>query len=493
MLRLPKTPSTPLGQPVLTGDYAVKINGKDCDVRSCRVSAMNFNRIWPGHQRPLDQTEIASYLYFESDGPAELQVTPLLSFKKAVLRPLSSGIALQNVNTKLTFTLPKPGFYVLELDDFHKALHIFFNAPEDFPEKDSATYYFGPGLHTPHAIHLKDNESVYIDRDAIVYGSIKAENAHNVRIFGHGVLSGAHEERVYNGDYDAYTNANIRMYDSSDIKIEGLILQDSPIWCTSFFGCSNIAINNVKIIGQWRYNTDGIDFCNCQNCHVTHSFLRAFDDVAVIKGIPKYSAQPCDDISFQDCVMWCDWGRTCEIGIETWAPEIKNIRFIDCDLIHTSDTALDIQNGGFARVHDIVFDNIRVEYQPYNTTEGYQATDHTTFHPRYGSLGFIRIVNHKFQLVHQSYGQVDNVLFKDIHVSLEDGTPRPLINMRSFSGEETLGHCWAYGFPVDESRRQEFGQIVLQNVTINDEDLESLDDLQGSRNEAAVKNVQIIK
>lgn len=493
MLRFQKTPEVPLGQPVLNGDYSVKVNGESCDVRSCRVSAMNFNRTWPGHQRPLDQTEIASYFSFESDGPVEIQVTPNLSFKTAVLRPLNAGIVLENVNGKLNFTLPKPGFYVLELDDSHKALHIFFNAPEEFPEKDSATYYFGPGLHTPHLIVLKDNESVYIDRDAIVYGAIRGENVHNVRIFGHGVLNGASEERVYNGDYDAYTNVNIRFYESSGVRIDGVVLQDSPLWCTSFFGCSDIEIDNVKIIGQWRYNTDGIDFCNCQRCHVTHSFLRAFDDVAVVKGIPKYASLPCDDISFKDCVMWCDWGRTCEVGIETWASEVKNISFVDCDLIHTSDTALDIQNGGTARVHHVLFENIRVEYQPYNCSEDYQSTDHRPFHPRHGSLGFIRIVNRKFALVHMPYGDVDNVLYKDIHVFLEDGAPRPFINMRSFAGEETLGYWWAGPRKTDESKRPVFKQIVLQNVTINDETLETVDDLPGVRNEAATKNVQVIK
>ena len=67
MLRLQQTPKAFPGCQLTNSDYEVQINGQPCAVRACRVSAMPFNRIWPGHQRPLDQTELASYISFESD------------------------------------------------------------------------------------------------------------------------------------------------------------------------------------------------------------------------------------------------------------------------------------------------------------------------------------------------------------------------------------------------------------------------------------------
>lgn len=124
------------------------------------------------------------------------RITPDRSFRKATLRPLSKNIELAVLNGAISFRLEKPGFYVLELDDSHNALHIFFNAPNDFPEKAGATFYFGPGKHFANVITLKDNDTVYIDASAIVYGALYGQGVKNVHIFGHGVIDGSSFERI---------------------------------------------------------------------------------------------------------------------------------------------------------------------------------------------------------------------------------------------------------------------------------------------------------
>ena len=50
----------------LSDDYRVFINGREAEVRACRESPIPFNRYWPGRQRPLDQSERASYLALEA-------------------------------------------------------------------------------------------------------------------------------------------------------------------------------------------------------------------------------------------------------------------------------------------------------------------------------------------------------------------------------------------------------------------------------------------
>ena len=51
----------------LNDDYDVSLDGRKVEVRACRESRIPFNRVWPGRQRPLDQTERASYLAFEAE------------------------------------------------------------------------------------------------------------------------------------------------------------------------------------------------------------------------------------------------------------------------------------------------------------------------------------------------------------------------------------------------------------------------------------------
>jgi hypothetical protein len=90
-------------------------------------------------------------------------------------------------------------------------------------------------------------------------------------------------------------------------------------------------------------------------------FLRNFDDVIALKGLKGYDWRNVENIMDQGCVLWCDWGRALEIGAETCADEFRNIIFSDCDIIHTSHTAIDLQNGD----RGILFEDMRVEYNKY--------------------------------------------------------------------------------------------------------------------------------
>ena len=74
-------------------------------------------------------------------------------------------------------------------------------------------------------------------------------------------------------------------------------------------------IDRVKIIGCWRYNSDGIDLHNCQRIHIENCFIRTYDDALCIKGNfgvvtpegkdekPVYS-QDCRDYLAENCVIW---------------------------------------------------------------------------------------------------------------------------------------------------------------------------------------------
>ena len=41
--------------------FAVTLDGQPAPVSAARVSAVIYNTEWPGHQRPLDQTETAGF------------------------------------------------------------------------------------------------------------------------------------------------------------------------------------------------------------------------------------------------------------------------------------------------------------------------------------------------------------------------------------------------------------------------------------------------
>ncbi len=363
----------------ISEDYRVFVNGEEIPVYTCRISAYPFNRVWTGFQRQIDQTELVSYVNIVSDEEIEIEVISNLKYDNVLIKPFSKGISHTADDGKIKFRLKENGKFVLECGSYHHLLYIFNSKPISAPAENEVTYYFGSGIHFPGKITLKSNESVYIDKDALVMGCIYAENADNIHIFGNGVLDDGNEERTNKHCYEAYTNGNLKFYECSNVKIEGIGMKNSAIWCLNLFACENVVVNDIKIFGQWRYNTDGIDIVNCRNIFINNSFIHSFDDTITIKGIDRYNHINNENIHIDGCTMWCDWGKCCEVGIETTCREYKNISFKNCDLLRAGGVALDIANGDCAEISDVTFENINVEYNSFDTQDQYQGTDEMTY------------------------------------------------------------------------------------------------------------------
>jgi len=383
----------------ISEDYRVLVNGREVPVYTCRISKYPFNRVWTGYQRQIDQTEIASFVNLVSDEPLRLEVTANRPYQKILIKPYSKAVAFRENDGKITFTLRETGQYVLETDDYHHCLYIFNSKPIEAPKREDVTHYFGAGVHFPGKITLHSDESVYIDKDALVFGCIYAENAENIRIFGNGLLDDSGEERVNIHCYEPYTNGNMKFYDCRNIRIEGVLMRNSAIWCLNLFHCFDAVADGIKIFGQWRYNTDGVDIVNSQRITIRNSFIHSFDDTVAIKGIDRYAATDNCDILIEKCVLWCDWGRTCELGLETACLYYHDIVFRDLDILRAGNTALDIQNGDCAEIYDILFENIRVEYNAFDTREVYQKTDEQTYDAEntVAVPYLLQIANHRFR------------------------------------------------------------------------------------------------
>ncbi|MBQ6824944.1 MAG: hypothetical protein IJP27_09845 [Clostridia bacterium] len=424
-----------VGFPSLYGDtrflyegYTVTVNGKPCPVRACRESAIPFNQPWPGYQRPLDQTEEAGYITFSADEEVTLRVECAAAFERATVRPLSKAVEVRRQENVVEFTLKEHGGYVLELDDYHHCLHVFYNPIKVYSEK--ATYHFGPGIHFVGVLELKDNESVYIDEEAIVFGSINSLGAENIRIFGGGVLHGGSERRIFEHCYENFTKGTIRLYNSKNIVIEDVILQDSATWILSLFNCSGVVIDGIKTVGHWRYNTDGIDVVNTSDVLIKNSFIRSFDDTVTLKAIYGYD-RPVENIVTEHCVLWCGWGRNCEIGLETDAPEYRNIVFRDCDLIHNSKVAIDIQNGSGGEIHDILFEDLRVEYQTATLPEIVQRAADQTYAPHGMGVPALIVAENRTFHTYTKFGDIHDITYRNIRIFAEDGVPAPAVRFQS--------------------------------------------------------------
>ncbi len=474
-----KTTNIPSGE-VVSSLFTAKINGKDVDPCFARVSAMPFNCVWPDHQRDISQTEEAAFISFSMSTPTEIELTAAREFEEVIIRPLSKGIKPKINGRTIRFTIEQAGQYSVELDGVHNPLFVFADPDSDFcvDIADENVIYYPAGVHHAGLIELTDGQTLYIDRGAVVYGWVRAISAKNIRIVGNGILDNSLEERTSNSllvtqdikrrdiAHDIYSpilrgvpcdepsypitgtsilkdtesfkefqekwnmvHSPIQLYGCKNAEVNGIIIRDSVGFTVTGANCDNLICDNLKLVGMWRYNSDGIDLFNSANCIIRNSFIRSFDDSIVLKGIAGWDERGYENILVENCVVWNDWGRALEIGAETCADEYKNIIFRNCDIIHSNGIMLDIQNCDRAWVHDVVFENINTEYSRYDCVAVYQQSDDMTYTERHGEAVLIACSfggGTYFFSNDKQKGRISRITYRNIHVyaDKEDFTPR---------------------------------------------------------------------
>lgn len=376
-------------------DYTVTANGKAVDLNSARVSAVPFNRRWPGYQRSIDQTELINFLSLAADEPVTVEVTPNFPFAEdhVVVRPQSLGIEPVCKDGTITFTLPGPCFCTVEPLGRTKALHIFADPVKDYGVdiRDEHVLYFGPGEHEVEEIELRSNQTVFLDEGCVLYARIHAIDCDNIKILGRGILDNsrlkeqilfeAHQEHTGAAIRNAVRKRPIQLEYCTNIEIDGITVRDSLVYNIHPRCCRNLHIQNVKLIGNWRYNSDGIDMHNCEDVLIEGCFIRTFDDCLCVKGMDCFydgdldkavyeathrNGQVYEDfknITVRNCVLWNDWGKCLEIGAETRAEKICNVVFENCDILHATGPVLDCCNMDYADIYDVIYRNIHVEFE----------------------------------------------------------------------------------------------------------------------------------
>ena len=454
--------------------YAVKVNGVDAPVSEVRHSAMPVNIRWPGHQRELDQTEIDGMVRFAFSGKVTVAVTAPKDFKEVRVRPLSRQVETQVEGRTVTFELTRTGAYSIEFDGIHNNLHILADPPAEYRiDKSADTIVFGPGEHDAGVIELKGGQSLYIDEGAVVFGRVFARDADHIRIFGRGILDMSRikeqpkpidpalvEEQKRK--HFAITNAKrwdaIRLEFCDDVSIEGITIRDSLCYNIRPIGCRGIDIGNVKIIGNWRYNSDGIDMHNCENVRVHDCFVRTFDDSICVKGFDYtmneedmlhggYRHDVFTDAVIERCTVWCDWGRSLEFGAETRAREICNVTWRDCDVIRAHATACDIKNCDYADIHDVLYEDIRLECDGFRmkTVLSASAKD---FDPTaraglpWAIMAAIRVIP-EYSKDDKRRGRIHDVTYRNIRVT---GPSQPPIVLAGYDEEHRVSGVTIEGF-----------------------------------------------
>ena len=368
------------------GPFVVCADGRQLRVQPARTSAFPLNQLWPGYQRPLGQTKMGYFVTVDLDRAAELSVdfggrdVPAV----ARIRPLSH-VQPRREGNSWRVSLEHPEQFVLEFpgkggDAAAPDLHVFVNEPFRYRHVPGEIY-FGPGEHDAGLIVPKSGQTVCIDEGAVVYGSICAWGAKDVTITGRGVLDSSRVRRcsgnravmaalsriMLDGASPQRDGTQLTLYSCTNVTVSGIIFRDAPFWSVIVRNESkNVSFDNIKVVGQWRYNSDGVDVCASEDVTLRNSFVRSFDDCVVARGalLPGGEHGPLRNFTVENCVLWCDWGKNLEVWAGRRSCIIDGVVFRNCKCVQTDHAVCDVTTWTGApevAIRNVLFENIEVD------------------------------------------------------------------------------------------------------------------------------------
>ncbi|MDD6484940.1 MAG: glycosyl hydrolase family 28 protein [Clostridiales bacterium] len=400
-------------------NYKVSKNGVPIKVRSCRIFPKPYN----GFSR-------MEYVLLEANEKTVLTVESEQKIESAVIRPKSKNIPVKTENGRAYVYLDGPAKLSLEINGRCENNLMIFAGSEgenDIPRAKNLIVIKNDRKSVGTIRVSEDDSAVYFEEDAVLEGNIIAENCKNLTICGKGKI--CMERYSYEMRPDFARSIDIR--GCKNVSIYGIIIDDSNDWSMRITGCDDVNIRDVKIFGC-RGNSDGIDICGSRNVTVSDIFTRVWDDSFVVKALGEGNTE---NVVFKNSVLWNDFARPMEVGVELRADRVRNIRFENIDIIHSSTgyPLMGIHHGDHAKVSDIVFDNIRIEDTP-----GAQLFD-------------IRIADSVWSR-DNAMGSISDITFSDIEYTSEGDILLSNSRVEGFCGEHDVKNVLFKNISVNGKR-----------------------------------------
>lgn len=399
-----------------------------------------------GIKRDVYHTEFFDFVYVVKEKEVvDVEIEVSTSFEKVVIRPYSSKFNFKTENAKITFSMEGNERAIVELDDeLESPLYVLLG--EYIPCPENADYVFKSGkVYNIGALELTSNQVVYIEEGAVVSGYFKSRMADNIKICGNGIIYGGNWHKW---DENSGEQLIVPVL-GENIEIRGITLLDGGSWHIVPVACKNVLIENVNILGK-VITGDGIDIVGCKNVTIRNCFIRANDDCISVKAVEFQDPSGCTDVKnvlVENCLFWnAEFGNTLEIGYETRCDEISDIVFRNCDIVHCqyegnqSGGVLTIHNADRAEVHDIYYENIRIE----DAQEKF--IDIKTLDSKYSK--------------DRERGMIHDIYFKNIEIT--DGI-FPVSIIRGYEMKNEI--CRPHGF-------------YFENIVVHDEKIESVSEMR---------------
>lgn len=157
----------------------------------------------------------------------------------------------------------------------------------------------------------------------------------------------------------------IQFFECSNIVIENVKIINSPFWTINPAFCDNITVHGVTINNPSKNpkgpNTDGINPTSCSNVRISDCFISVGDDCITIKSgrdaVGRKYGKPCQNLTITNCIMLSGHGGVV-IGSEM-SGGVKRVAISNCVFDGTdAGIRLKASRGRGGVVEDIRVDNI---------------------------------------------------------------------------------------------------------------------------------------
>ncbi|MEZ5278098.1 MAG: hypothetical protein R3F07_17075 [Opitutaceae bacterium] len=457
---------------------------------------VDLHSIRPTRRRSVSFTTISF------DGTVTVRVRSLKgSVQSAQILPSSREIEAKADGDTLAFSLSEPAKLAVVINgDFLNPLFVFADAPEmDVPvagapgvlslkagadpradlEAVSAARIirFEPGVHDIGiGFPVSAGQTLYLAGGAYLHGTFHGYMVSGVSFRGRGILSGERIERGFiqrlkqtpGTMWERMQYHSINMLSEQnktrwnayapraglgcdDLLVEGITLLDPGHFYLRLTG-NPITIRNVKMVGGWHYNSDGVSTIGQANTTVFDCFFHCNDDAIYVRP---------DDVHIHHCVFW--QGNNGAVFQFSWGGDpydqgggyIHDIDIIHCDQVREANNRAIIgsRKAGPGDIRDIRFKDIRIEGPVWR---------------------FLRLNTYAEDPDRGYPGSIDGITFENISIT------GPVINK-----SEIMANCGApegVG-PLPGGVRN----ILFRNVTINGTPLTAGELLIGDTNVANIR------
>jgi hypothetical protein len=236
--------------------------------------------------------------------------------------------------------------------------------------------YFPTGKFLTGTLTLHSNLTLRLSPAAVLLGStnladypvkhlLYAEGVTHVAIDGGGAIDGQ-GDAFFDQDMKPLPRPSplIEIWDSHDLRIEGVTVRNAPAWTIHPKNCDDVKIRGVSLLNNLRaINSDGIDIDSTRNVIISDCHIEAGDDCIVLKTTKRGDGAvlPVENVVVTNCVL-VSAATALKLGTESHA-DFRHVLFSNC-VIRESRTGLALLAKDGGTMEDVRFTNITMTTAP---------------------------------------------------------------------------------------------------------------------------------